>query len=1068
MSGTLEMLVRRLSLTGSCLMVAMVAVGCGPGGGTGGQDVCEGETCVPAVCQDVDCERGVCEPETGKCVSAESCTVETQQQDCVSGEKCVDGMCAPKETYCDSITCDRGVCRFEAGGCTDAANCEGDDAKCLEGKFCNDMNRCRPDLCVENDVTCDRGVCEPSTGECENGSPCESSEECLADHLCVEGTCRLKGAACGDADGDGGCAGRKTCEHDEETLEAKCIEPENCETSFDCNDARQCSGRTCLEPSGCPDDRLEPNDTSEEATEFDDYAIGQAITAWVCQEDADQYTIDTRDMADNTELGQFLVELDVPQREQGLGEIQMTLVGPEGNEVGSTTTGAHGAEGHAELSVDVSVPDHGEYTVEISAGGDVKNPGVDYRLSTAFLTEETLQACESPEPIELGEPVVGSTEDASSGGLGSTCTTPRNASNEVIYALQVDRPRYIAAQVTPQDDRANLSIALRSDCTQIGTERACLDEGGEGDAETLETAVEPGTHYLVVQAPDSPYASGGDFELIVEPEDRPCAPGMAFCLEDGRSEFCSHDGVAYRQVSCDAGCDPSSGRCWPPAGNICSDGTTISPDQANPVSIDFRQFRDSYQMGGDSCLSGDGSKTQGPDRAYEVQVPVERAVTVEADFGKDRRGTMYLVEDCSTAEDTCRTSSADPTGKGQVQRLKYANLSDSDESLHLVVDTADNQRLSPVDLSVEYEEVVCSPGETQCQASNIVECGQYGTDWNPHLTCDLTCSSSTCQGDQCGTAVEIPADGQTYSYDIPFVRIEDRYNIDGASCMPSQDDDSPGKDAVFETTVSKNDVIDVSWDAYDPSLYIARDCNDLKATCKTGTQAELSDDASLEYKVDEAGTYYIMADVDEFQGAGGSNYQNSTFTARVRTPSCSPHQGLGCKTSDELVYCDHQGFEETYSCNAGCSSGACTPPEGQACADAIPITDDDTDSRDFSGRVTIPVSQGNYGNCSFDSDDTPESAEHIYEIDLQSGDELSVDWDSGIDKPGTSGGVMYLTGSCGDMTTCKTNGGPYARSGETDALTYTASSQETVYLVVARSSDYLADRYDYQVSVNVQ
>jgi hypothetical protein len=429
---------------------------------------------------------------------------------------------------------------------------------------------------------------------------------------------------------------------------------------------------------------------------------------------------------------------------------------------------------------------------------------------------------------------------------------------------------------------------------------------------------------------------------------------------------------------------------------------------------------------------------------------------------------MYLVEDCSAPAGPCQTASSDPTGKGQVARLNYSNMSDSDEPLKLVVDTAGNQRLSTVDLSVEYEEVVCSPGETTCESDNVVECGQYGTDWNPHLTCDLTCKSSTCQGDHCGNAVEIPADGQTYSYDIPFVRIENRYNIDGAACMPTQDDDSPGRDAVFETTVSQNDVIDLSWDAFDPSLYIARDCNNLEATCKAGTQAELSEDASLEYKAEDAGTYYIMADVDEFQGAGGPTYQNSTFTAQIRTPTCTPHEGLGCATGDQLSYCDHQGFQKSYTCDGGCSSGACAPPEGQTCADAIPMTDGDTDTRDFSGRVTIPVGQGNYGSCSFESDNTPESAEHVYEIDLQAGETLSVDWDSGIDKPGTAGGVMYLTGSCGDLNTCKTNGGPYPKSGKTDALTYTASSQETVYLVVARSSDYLADRYDYQVSIDIQ
>jgi hypothetical protein len=60
--------------------------------------------------------------------------------DCVAGERCANGSCEPPETFCDEITCDRGVCSYEERGCANSDDCAGDEANCLEGFFCNDMD----------------------------------------------------------------------------------------------------------------------------------------------------------------------------------------------------------------------------------------------------------------------------------------------------------------------------------------------------------------------------------------------------------------------------------------------------------------------------------------------------------------------------------------------------------------------------------------------------------------------------------------------------------------------------------------------------------------------------------------------------------------------------------------------------------------------------------------------------------------------------------------------------------------------------------------------------------------
>ncbi|MFB6350363.1 MAG: hypothetical protein ABEK29_01030 [Bradymonadaceae bacterium] len=188
------------------------------------------ESCQPDPCNGVTCDRGVCQRGTGECVSAESCTVETQALDCVAGQKCLDGTCRSEEAYCEKMTCQRGVCSFEQETCVNASECS-EKGDCLDGYFCSsESNQCQRDLCQYNNVQCPEGAeCNPSSGECEWSESFQNDPN----HLCLEGSCRLESAACGDAGGDGGCPGNRKCEYDADAQTASCREPETCQTSID-------------------------------------------------------------------------------------------------------------------------------------------------------------------------------------------------------------------------------------------------------------------------------------------------------------------------------------------------------------------------------------------------------------------------------------------------------------------------------------------------------------------------------------------------------------------------------------------------------------------------------------------------------------------------------------------------------------------------------------------------------------------------------------------------------------------------------------------------------------------
>ncbi|MFB6375205.1 MAG: hypothetical protein ABEN55_19265, partial [Bradymonadaceae bacterium] len=290
--------------------------------------------------------------------------------------------------------------------------------------------------------------------------------DCLADHLCVEGKCRLASVACGDAGGDGGCPGNQTCKYDKSDQTATCKEPSVCETSFDCQDDRQCGGRTCLEPKTCKKDLFEPNNGADEATTFADVARDHSVSASLCQGDTDLYKVDTTELIDPTARGTMLVELDVPARARGLGTLELTVTDSEGEELGSANTGARGADGQIRVPVEIKVPDHGKYDVEVTGGENLYLAGVTYDLSVNIVPSKTVNACKNAVPIKVIQRISGTTKDAESAHLGSHCTVQPNTSNEQIYKLNVDAPQEVTFALEPLVSSADLTMSLRGRCTQ--------------------------------------------------------------------------------------------------------------------------------------------------------------------------------------------------------------------------------------------------------------------------------------------------------------------------------------------------------------------------------------------------------------------------------------------------------------------------------------------------------------------------------------------------------------------------------------------------------------------------
>jgi len=1042
----------------------------GEGGGAGPG------TCEPDPCNDVTCTRGTCQRGTDNCVSKESCTEDTELVDCVAGEKCANGTCAGSEEFCDEITCERGVCSFEEGECVDATECTADE-ECLEGDFCNEeMGTCQVDLCQANDIDCERGVCQPSSGQCQNAESCEATSDCVADppHLCVDGTCVLESNACGEAEGDGGCPGNQICAFDEENLSASCQEPEVCETSVDCQGDRRCGGRSCLEPEMCRDDLLEPNDSAGEATVLRDVATLGTVSATVCSGNSDFYQVSTPEFFEVARGGTLVVDIDVPERDRGLGELEVEVVDEAGNSQGTVTTGTEGREASARFTQQLSATDHGTFTIEVRPTGSVGQTGVNYELSVDVLPQDAIDACDESnvETITPSQRVSGTTEETASSEYGSTCTAERNSSNEKIFEMTIDRPQELTFDLDPVVSESDFTMSLRRRCGQGGTEIACKNDGGAGAGEEFTRILGPGTYYLVVQSPEG--APGGAFDLFIDQVFTSCASKGDFCDTDGNANVCTLTGGRRNTVECVNDCNPTEGVCLPPAGNVCQTAETIDPMNAGTRTLNLNQARDEYQAGaGVTCFDAGTPRTGGPDQTFEVKVPSRKFVKLETTFKNEIEGSMYLVDDCSDIEGTCRKAAQSSTEDAGREVLRYSNPSmQNDESFFLIVDTEEEQaNLSTAELDITYQNLVCTPGGSSCAmgSETVNVCSDFGLQEFALGSCENACTMGRCDSgtisldgsnsDTCSNARDITGlISQTGGHEFTgtFGDFTNAYEGDdtcgGSESIDSFDTD--GNDMFWKVQLGSDEGIRATFSGADDGffkdvvLYVKdpADCGVTGTSCKAANQP-FSTTATVEYTTQQPETVVLAADREEpFTGGSGDNW---TLDANLAS-TCSPTgTTIGCTGSGSIEQCSSAGLPSTFACAQGCSNSTCA---GDSCSNKLDLTS----AAQASGGTSVSGDWGAYtsnlnaSTCSTLGTIDTDGNEHMYEFTLQDGEML----DASLSGNGDMSLYIKETSDCGSSgATCKDQ--DEEEGGDTARVDYTnnTGSSETVVLVAEREAE---------------
>ncbi len=934
--------------------------------------------------------------------------------------------------------CVRGECD-DAGECVNPDDCTSPEARCLEGFLCHE-GTCERDLCAAGQVECDRGVCAPQSGDCIDADSCTESAQCLSGKRCLDASCTPDDQLCGD----GGCPGDQICDFDEQALSAECIEPTPCSTSVDCLDGRVCAGRHCLSAPTCEPDALEPNDTAAEAAVFENLAHVGALSATLCAEDRDVYTLEVPRIRDAVQRRDIHVALDFPPREVGLGDIEVELIDPDGQSLADERT----VDGHLDFTYSLGLQDEGSFRIVVDAAEPIAESGLHYTLFAAVQPRSTGERCDGATVIEAGQTVTGDTSQSSLGPPHSRCTVESSGGVDV-YAVDIAEKTRLTAQLTASAG-GRFALAFRSECRRADTEAACSVIEAPSQHTLESQLVEPGRYFLLVQSPTRD--DQGSYTLSLSSSSARCTAADDSCTDTGTAQFCNSDGSNLETRVCDDVCQPHTGRCAPRPAETCQSAPSVT--ETSTFDIDWSTLDGDYEIHDEACVPvfGGSTQTDGADAAYRIALPPDHAMHAELRADDPRDVALYLLSDCIDPDRRC-IDGANEDSEGP-EELTHWSGEDAPETLYLVADSIADTR-GQAELDITIAPVICDSWEARCDGDDLQKCNTLKTGFETIATCEFGCADTACSpppGDRCDRPHPL-GDGDSHTGD--FDTYSSRYDSNLGACsdgLPADDSLHEGPDAFFSVQLDKGDMLEatLTTDAEHASLYVVEDCTDaLYDECLWGAD----DTDALDFWAPRTGRYLLVVDTAEAAATG-------TFEIAVDIAPdaavCQPG-GAHCDASTgELVQCNSDGSSERYryACQAGCSDGLCSLPSQShnTCQDAL----------DLSGGARLIDNLNNYTN-DFQSTPLEDGPDAVYRFDLAADDVLDISLETSAFNA-----TMYLVSDCGDLPDDYISSDRFYASLDEPHFRYHADSAETVYLIVDSGASFYPQDREFLLDARVQ
>jgi len=362
----------------------------------------------------------------------------------------------------------------------------------------------------------------------------------------------------------------------------------------------------------------------------------------------------------------------------------------------------------------------------------------------------------------------GSVQGSTAGqGDDSAGSCQSSGSEDVVYRFGVGGPVHVRFHAAGFDT----ALYVRSTCAQPTSELACVDDGPDGIAATLEADLPVGLYYLFV---DGKSGQAGPYALTIEltcPEGQIFDPGTAQCLGDPctpnpcvdpHKQQCVVLDPLGHECHCDPGyvddpeapstciLDPAS------AGDTCASALELPVEAQGTVSGNNTSAHGDYQG---SCAGG------GPERVYSFTV----AETMRAEFLMTGYDTvLYLRSSCEDAgsELACNDDS-EQLSAGIVRTLSpgtyylFADSYDQADAYQLhygfrtdpcAGDPCPGAPECVANFDWSSYECVCPPGtlpygngcvDDPCEPNPCVNAADHRTRCQPHLdTSDYSCACS--------------------------------------------------------------------------------------------------------------------------------------------------------------------------------------------------------------------------------------------------------------------------------------------------------------------------------------
>lgn len=641
------------------------------------------------------------------------------------------------------------------------------------------------------------------------------------------------------------------------------------------------------------------------------------------------------------------------------------------------------------------------------------------------------ETCEDPIRLAAGQSVAGSFDDAAGDihTYGSECWG--NAGPDTVYELDLNAGDLLSAKLLAEAPKASMYVL--ADCARPASD-ACL-QGSRGERHLDFVAPSTGSYYLVVDASD--WQVWGDYLLQVDvAPGSTCRPNTTKCdASTGRVSRCNDDGTGFvRTYQCARGCQDDRG-CAPPSTLQDTCASALRVGNGTILSESFGNFRDDY---GSPSFCGVNA-VEGYESVYEVPLSAGEVLRANLESNVTPNSALspllFVTSDCSGASSTCLAKSQGDRSDAQVTYWSQAG-----ETVYLV---ADAQAHSTADFTLEIDtfSAECTPGSARCVDAQTLETCPSGV--SETRVCPNGCTSGACAAaanDTCNGATPLARDGDFHAYDL---RLNDDYgdgqDLSTASSAACSATSTSGPDALYRLSAQAGDVITVMWTgAPEVVAWLSSDCAQAAANC-----ADVSSTGTLTHTIPASGDYWLV--VDSLASGVRDKVQ---LDVRVEPKVCQPGTAFCSAEPGFITYCNAHGTHfEDYVCAGSCgtSSGRakCAQPRGEQCVDAIDATGGGTFLADISSMDSTFLHRSN--SCVVGS---TMGGDAIYRVDLTAGQTL----DATVTPDNNGDAVVYVLDDCvttAPETSCLTGTTSYI--GRTATMSYIASADETVYLVVDSS-----------------